>query len=168
MTQPKFTPILIEDEVRKAAKLEVPRPWSPHRPSEFKPGKRPIRGASGAPGPDQGYALTLAERLVPRVVLGAGERVEDALAAALAIGLRRAASFGRAPVSTDLEFALGALGFLAPVDEATATRRQKLISGLSHDYFRQRQLADSCDAEALRGPVGSSGAFLLATAESAG
>src|SRR5277367_4148670 len=120
MTQPKFTPILIEDEVRPAAKLEVPRPWSPHRPSEFRPGRRPAGGASGVPGPDQGYALGLAARLAPRVVLGAGERIEDALAAATAIGLRRAASFGRAPVTADLEFSLGALGYLGPVDPETA------------------------------------------------
>jgi hypothetical protein len=165
MTQPKFTPILIEDEVRPAAKLEVPRPWSPHRPSEFRPGRRQVGGASGTPGPDQGYALGLAARLAPRVVLGDGERIEDALAAALAIGLRRAASFGRAPVSADIEFALGALGFLGSVDPETALRRKKLISGLSHDYFRQRRLADLCDESALRGPVGSKGAFLLVAAE---
>jgi hypothetical protein len=167
MTQPKFTPVLIEDEVRRATKLAPPRPWSPHRPSEFRPGPRPSGGASGAPGPDQGYALGLAERLRPRIVVGEGERVDDAIAAALAIGLRRAAIFGRAPVSADLEFALGALGFLSEVDAATATRRQKLISGLSHDYFRQRRLADVCDETALRAPVGTNGAFLLTTAESA-
>jgi hypothetical protein len=166
MTQPKFTPILIEDEVRKATKLAVPRPWSPHRPSEFRPGPRPSGGASGAPGPDQGYALTLAARLAPRVVLAEGERIEDAIAAALAIGLRRAAIFGRAPVSADLEFALASLGFLGSVDAATAVRRQKLISGLSHDYFRQRRLADICDETALRAPVGTNGAFLLTQAES--
>jgi hypothetical protein len=98
-------------------------------------------------------------------VLGAGERIEDALAAATAIGLRRAAGFGRAPVSADIEFGLGALGLLGPVDPETASRRQKLISGLSHDYFRQRRLADICDASALRGPVGSRGAFLVVAAE---
>jgi hypothetical protein len=166
MTQPKFTPVLIEDEVRKATKLAVPRPWSPHRPSEFRPGPRPSGGASGAPGPDQGYALSLAARLTSRVVLGEGERIEDAMAAALAIGMRRAAIFGRAPVSADLEFALASLGFLGPVDAATAARRQKLISGLSHDYFRQRRLADICDETALRAPVGANGAFLLTAAES--
>src|ERR1700722_17278875 len=109
MTQPKFTPVLIEDEVRKATKLAVPRPWSPHRPSEFRPGPRPSGGASGTPGPDQGYALGLAERLAPTFVLGEHERIEDALAASVAIGLRRAASYGRAPVSGDIEFARRAL-----------------------------------------------------------
>ena len=166
MTQPKFTPVLIEDEVRKATKLGVPRPWTPHRPSEFRPGPLPRGGASGAPGPDQGYALFLAKRLTPRVVLGEGEHMDDAIAAALAIGMRRAAIFGRAPVSADLEFALASLGFLAPVDAATASRRQKLISGLSHDYFRQRRLADICDDTALRAPIGTNGAFLLTAAES--
>jgi hypothetical protein len=98
--------------------------------------------------------------------LGEGERIEDAMAAALAIGMRRAAIFGRAPVSADLEFALASLGFLGPVDAATAARRQKLISGLSRDYFRQRRLADICDETALRAPVGANGAFLLTAAES--
>lgn len=165
MTQPKFAPILIEDEVRPAAKLDVPRPWSPHRPSEFRPGPRSFGAASGAPGPDQGYALHLAQLIADRVVLGHGERREDALAAAVVIALSRASSFGRAPVLKDLEFALAALGYLEAVDAETSARRHRLVSGLAHDDFRQRGIADLLDDKARRGAVGEGGAFLLAAAE---
>jgi hypothetical protein len=165
MTQPKYAPILIEDEVRPAAKLDVPRPWSPHRPSEFRAGPRTFGGAAGAPGPDQGYALRLAQLVADRVVLGDGEHLDDALSAAVVVALGRASAFGRAPVLKDLEFGLAAFGYLAPVDAAIASQRHKLVSGLSHDYFRQRTMADLCDEKTLRGPVGEGGAFLLAAAE---
>jgi hypothetical protein len=165
MTQPKYAPILIEDEVRPAAKLDVPRPWSPHRPSEFHAGPRSFGAASGAPGPDQGYALRLAELIANRVVLGEGEHLDDALSAAVVVALSRASAFGRAPVLKDLEFALSAFGFLAPVDDAAALVRRSLVSGLAHDYFRQRMIADLCDEKMLRATVGEGGAFLLADAE---
>lgn len=165
MTQPKYAPILIEDEVRPAAKLDVPRPWSPHRPSELRAGPRSFGGAGGAPGPDQGYALRLAQIAGERVVLGEGERLDDALSAAVVVGLGRASAFGRAPVLKDLEFGLAAFGFLGPVDADTAMRRHRFISGLAHDYFRQRMIADLCDEATLRAPIGESGAFLLAAAE---
>ena len=165
MTQPKYAPILIEDEVRPAAKLDVPRPWSPHRPSELRAGPRSFGAASGAPGPDQGYALRLAEIISDRVVLGHGEQLDDALSAAVVVALARASSFGRAPVLKDLEFALSALGYLDSVDAETTARRHGRVTGLSHDYFRQRAIADLCDEKTLRAPVGERGAFLLAVAE---
>src|ERR1700739_2138378 len=103
MTQPKYAPIAIEDVVRPADKLEAPRPWAPHRPGEFDPhGGRVPR----AVGPDQGYLALLAERFVDRLVLSEGEQVDDVLTAAIAIGMARAAVFGRAPVAKDLEYAL--------------------------------------------------------------
>jgi hypothetical protein len=165
MTQPKYAPILIEDEVRPAAKLDVPRPWSPHRPSELRAGPRSFGGGAGSPGPDQGYALRLAQLVADRVVLGEGEHLDDALSAAVVVALGRASTFGRAPVLKDLEFGLAAFGYLGPVDVETSARRHRLVSGLAHDYFRQRSIADLCDEKTLRGPLGEGGAFLLAAAE---
>lgn len=165
MTQPKYAPILIEDEVRPAVKLDVPRPWAPHRPSEFRAGPRSFGAAAGAPGPDQGYALHLAALVSGRVVLGPGEQREDALCAAVVIALARASSFGRAPVMKDLEFALSAFGYFEVQDADTSARRHRFVTGLSHDYFRQREVANLCDEAALRAPVGERGAFLLAATE---
>ncbi len=92
MTQPKFAPILEADEVREVLRLPVPPPWTPHRPADFSPS--PDRAAPAEHGrarPDQGYALALAERFEDRLRLSDGEHPDDVLAAAVAIGLRRAA-----------------------------------------------------------------------------
>jgi hypothetical protein len=155
MTTPKFAPIAAEDEIRDAYRLEPPRPWVLHRPGELgKPDGQEGRGR-GTPGPDQGYALGLALRLAERVVLSPGEHVEDALAGAVVLALRRASSFGRAPVLGDIELALGLFGFLseAPADLVAYRRRQ--FDGVAHDYWRQRQLAESVPLESLRPPGGA-------------
>ena len=99
MTQPKFAPILEQDEVRDAYQLGVPASWVPHRPGESRPTPQ-LRDPAGLgfPGPDQGYALELANRFTERLALEQGEHADDVLAGAVAISLRRAAIFGRAPV----------------------------------------------------------------------
>lgn len=149
MTQPKFAPIAKADEVRPSYKLEAPRPWFPHRPADNPKAPRPRTRAGGIPGPDQGYALRLAEVIAPRVVLGPGEHLDDALAAGVALALRRAAAFGRAPVLGDLEFGLSALGYLGEVDPATQAARRDLVGGVAHDDFRQRELAESFPEDRL-------------------
>ena len=147
MTQPRFAPIAIEDEVRPSYKLEVPRPWTPHRPGEFDP-----RLASGQrdAGPDQGYLALLAERFVDRLVLVEGEQVDDVLSAAIAIGMSRAALFGRAPVAKDLEFAFSVFGYLAPAEGKIVDLRGQLVAGVTHDLWRRGQLVEQFSDEALR------------------
>src|SRR5579875_305549 len=163
MTQPKYAPIPIEDEVRPLLKTGVPRPWSPHRPGERRPGPSAPMRRQGAPGPDQGYALALAQRLADRLVLAPGEHRDDVLAAAVAIALKRAAVFGRAPVIGDLELALGALGSLEPASEAHAARRRRLVQGAAHDDARQRAIADRCPPDALSASSSALAEALFAT-----
>ncbi|HVB01022.1 MAG TPA: hypothetical protein VNE42_07145 [Acidimicrobiales bacterium] len=146
MTQPKFAPISIEDEVRPAYKLDVPRPWQKHRPGEFDPGSRDFEAGSG---PDQGYLSLLARRFVSQIVLGDGEHVEDAIAGAIAIGMARASRFGRAPVAKDLEFALSALGFLSAQTSDRVMRRASLIGGVAHDLWHRRELVARFSTEML-------------------
>jgi len=146
MTQPKFAPINIEDEVRPAYKLDVPRPWQKHRPGEFDPGSREFE--TGA-GPDQGYLSLLARRFVSQVVLGDGEHLDDAIAGAIAIGMARASRFGRAPVAKDLEFALSALGFLSAQTSDRVTRRAPMIGGVAHDLWHRRELVARFSTEML-------------------
>jgi hypothetical protein len=150
MTQPKYAPIAIADEVRPASKLEPPKPWVPHRPAEHRRGNRVPGGGLGSPGPDQGYALGLAARFKDRLVLGNGEHEEDAVAASIAVALRRASVFGRAPVLQDLEFAFGLLGYLAEVPAETAEERRAVVSGASHDYWICRRIADLVPDETVR------------------
>ncbi len=155
MAQPRFAPIAAPDEVRAAYRLEVPRPWVPHRPGEF---VKDAAGVRGAPGPDQGYALGLVERLRDRLVLTPSEHAEDALAAAVVLALRRASLFGRAPVLGDLELALSLLGFLGPAEPEFVVYRKGLVDGIGHDYERQRVLSASVPLESLGGPGGPSAA----------
>lgn len=157
MTQPKFAPITAPDVVRPAYRPETPRPWVPHRPGEVT--KATVSGAGfGTPGPDQGYALSLAERLHDRLVLSAGEHAEDALLAGVMVGLRRASSFGRAPILADVELGLDLLGYLSDAPADLVAYRRNLVDGLAHDYWRQRQLAESVPLASLRQPTGEQGA----------
>jgi hypothetical protein len=156
VTQPKFAPILEQDEVRAGYQLAVPEPWVPHRPGESRPSPNsPHLARHGIPGPDQGYALELANRFLPRLALEDGEHSEDVLAGAVAIATRRASLFGRAPVAGDLELALGLFKYLAseggtwPPAELVDWRREH-FAGAAHDYWRRRELADGVPEATLR------------------
>ena len=146
MTQPKFAPISIEDEVRPAYKLDVPRPWTKHRPGEFDPGSRDFEAGSG---PDQGYLSLLARRFVSQIVLGEGEHIDDAIAGVIAVGMARASRYGRAPVANDLEFALGALAFLSAQTGDRVLRRSSMVGGVAHDLWHRRELVARFSTEML-------------------
>jgi hypothetical protein len=154
MTQPRFAPIAEQHEVREVQRALPPAAWTPHRPGEFRPGPQAARGIGlGVPGPDQGYALNLAGRFADRLELSPHEHADDVVAGAVAIAMCRAALFGRAPVMTDIEFALVLFGYLkdgsyVPAD--LVTFRHERLSGAAHDYWRQRALADSVPESTLR------------------
>lgn len=149
MTQPKFAPIPIEDEVRPAYRLATSRPWTPSRPADFRSGRRAEGIGTGTPGPDQGYALRLARRFAGTLTLAEGEHEDDALAGAVVIALRRAASFGRAPVLADIEFALALFGFLDDAPGDLVEERKRLFRGAAHDYWDRRALAASVPEDVL-------------------
>lgn len=150
MTQPKFAPIAQEDEVRPAYRLEPPAPWRAARPGELRPAARVTVRGGGVPGPDQGYALHLARLFEDRLVLRPGERADDVLAGAVAIGLRRASLYGRAPVASDIELPLELFGYLTPATDELGEARRSRFAGLSHDYVTQRSLVESIPEETLR------------------
>ncbi len=151
MTQPKFAPILERAEVREVLALPTPAPWEPHRPADFRPDPTSVRPPNtGIPGPDQGYALRLAEELKPELRLAENEHAEDVLSGAVMIGLRRAALFGRAPVRADLEVALNLFGFLEGAPEEVVEARQRYFAGVSHNYWQQRDLAEWVPDSTLR------------------
>jgi len=151
MTQPKFAPILETSEVRDSLRLPVPPPWRTHRPADFRPEpSRRRRPNTGIPGPDQGYALHLAELFTDQLRLAPGEHAEDVLAGAVSIGLRRAALFGRAPVKADIELALHLFGYLEGASEDVIDARGRYFAGVSHDYWQQRDLAEWVPESTLR------------------
>ena len=151
MTQPKFAPVTDRAEVREAYKLPGAAAWYSHRPADYRaqPSSK-HRPNTGIPGPDQGYALLLADRLRERLRLTDIEHGNDVLAGAVAIALRRASMVGRAPVLGDIELALHLFGYLEGAPEELVEIRERLFAGMAQDYWQQRDLADLNPESTLR------------------
>jgi hypothetical protein len=146
MAAPKFTPIDPTDRPRSYSSPDyIPSPWRNDRPAAIKT-RQPTGLKLGHQGPDQGYALKLAEGLRDSIVLQQGESADDAIRGVLAIALRRASRFGRAPVIHDLTIAFGIWGWMLldpPAD--LVARRKELFTGLgdaAHHYSELRELVD--------------------------
>jgi len=150
MTQPDHVPITESEKVRPLFTLPAPEPWTPSRPAELRGATQPEGPRLGSPGPDQGYALTLAARFADELVLATGEHAADALAGATAVALRRAALFGRAPVVYDLEHALTLWGFLDDAPEDLVAFRAPLFRGAAEDYWARRAIAHRVPEATLR------------------
>jgi hypothetical protein len=150
MTQPDYVPITESDQVRRTDVLRTPEPWSQDRPAELVGARRPSGRMTGTPGPDQGYALSLAGRFEDRLVLAEGETAEDAIAGCVGVALRRAAVFGRAPVAQDLELAFTLWGFLGGAPPDLVEHRRRLFQGASHHYWDQRAISEKVPESTLR------------------
>ena len=149
MAQPDFVPVTPRDKVRATDPLPAPDRWTATRPGELE-GLRPPGGrATGNTGPDQGYGLKLAKRFADRLELQQGEHAEDAIAGCLGVGLRRAASFGRAPVIYDFELAFTLFGFLGGAPADLVEFRRPYFAEVAHDYWDQRDVADLVQEETL-------------------
>ena len=122
------------------------------RPGEVVGGDPQAGPGMGCQGPDQGYALKLAQRFEGQLVLAAGEREDDALAGCCAVALRRASIFGRAPVVHDLRLALELFGFLIDADAALVSWRRDHFAGAAghHGYHVKLRLAELVPTETLR------------------
>ena len=146
MAAPKHTPINPTDRPRSYSSPEhIPTRWSNDHPAAVI-GRQPRGKSLGHQGPDQGYALKLAEQMRETIVLQPGESADEAINGSLAIALRRASRYGRAPVIHDLQIAFGIWGWmlLDPPAELVE-RRKKLFAGLgdtAHYYSETRQLVD--------------------------
>ena len=153
MAAPKFTPTTaIGDLTSYRSPDVVPDPWTPDRPGDLA-GRQPTGPRLGYQGPDQGYALTLASRLKPQLVLSDNEHAADAVAGCTAVALRRASMYGRAPVIHDLRIAFTVWGFLdtAPPAELVALR-VRMFEGAAeaHHYDTVRAIAEQVPESTLR------------------
>ena len=125
--------------------------WRADRPGELD-GRQPSGTRLGTPGPDQGFALKLASASRAGWCSRPGERADDAIAGCIAIALRRASLFGRAPVIHDLTIAFTLWGFLdeAPA-ELTSVRKERFAAVAStHHYEELRALVDAVPDDILR------------------
>ncbi len=150
MSQPKFSPIAQSAEVRQSYHLGVPQPWCFSRPAELTRDYSPnYRTGMGDTGPDQGFAIKLAKKLSDRVVLSEDEDLHDVLAGMVAIALRRASLFGRAPVISDVLLAGKLFGYFADTRAELLIHRKELFSGIAHDKYKERILVASIPENAL-------------------
>jgi len=151
MTQPSFAPIAEADKVRSAYRLRTPSGWRQTRVAELRSPERPVGPELGVPGPDQGYALLVAEELFSEQLrLSPGVTAEDALRGCSAVACARAARLGRAPVGKDVEFALVLFGFLGDAPADLIEWRTPLFQAAAQDYVAQRRIVDSVPTEQLQ------------------
>jgi hypothetical protein len=153
MAAPHHVPVNIADKPRLGDVMPPADSWRANRPAEVvNKTEQPSGLYFGNMGPDQGYGLKLAKRFEDRLVVSEGEHKEDAVEGALAVGLKRASLFGRAPVIYDFELAYALFGFLggAPTD-LVAFRRQLFESArIPGHYPERRRIADLVPEETLR------------------
>lgn len=117
-------------------------------------GLQPSGPSLGAQGPDQGFALTIARRMAPKLHLQPRERLDDAIRGCVLIALRRASLFSRAPIVHDVKLAFTIWGFFDEDPPAELLeRRAELFEGVGnvlHHYAEGRALADLVPEETLR------------------
>jgi hypothetical protein len=129
--------------------LPPARDWRADRPGDLS--AQPADGAlMGRPGPNVGYAYTLAARARSRLRLSTHEHADDVIAVIAEIAGKRAALFGRAPVIGDIDVAVELLGYDGTADDSFVELRARLTHDAAHDYTRRRELVDAVPEELLR------------------
>jgi hypothetical protein len=150
VTQPDYVPVAGADRIRPVDRLPVPRSWRSTRPGEILDPVPPKGRSFGSTGPDLGYGLKLARLLAPKVTLAEGEHLADAVAGCFAVGAKRAAMFGRAPVIFDMVLAFTLWGFMGDAPADLIALRKPLFMGAAHEYWEQRQIVDRVKESTLR------------------
>ncbi len=156
MAAPEYVPSNPTDDPRSyRSPPRRPEPWLADRPAEMGDRGQPRSDRFGHQGPDQGYVLRLARQFDGKLHLAPDEHAEDAVAGCVAVALKRASLFGRAPVIHDLTVAFTIWGFLdEDPDPELVERRRRLFAEvrLPHHYGLQRAIADAVPDEVLRRP----------------
>jgi hypothetical protein len=155
MAAPEYVPVSPVARPRTYESPDhVPDPWTADRPAEVV-GPQPVGARFGYQGPDQGYALKLAdEQLRPRLHLADGEHAADAVTGCVGIAMRRASMYGRAPTIHDLTIAFTIWGFLDPSPPADLVElRRRVFVGVghvAHHYAEGRAIVDAVPESTLR------------------
>lgn len=160
-----YVPVPLDETPRQqqnfAPGVHMPpaRSWEPGRPGDEAAETDALpAGLAGTPGPNVGFALTLASRAKDRLRLEPNEHTDDAVAAVAEIAMKRAAGFGRAPTVVDIDVAIELLGYGAPATGAIGSWRPAAVRHVAHSYPRRRALVDAVSPEVLRLPPTEVGA----------
>ena len=155
MAAPEFVPTKPLDAVRTySSPPRRPDQWWADRPGDYV-GDHPEGTGLGVPGPDQGYALKLADEVFRPKLIHGEVSVDDAIAGCLGIALKRAALFGRAPTAHDLRAAFTIWGFLdVSPDPELVSRREAWFAEVAHPhhYAESRRIVDAVPDEVLAQP----------------
>jgi len=125
------------------------RDWRADRPGDLD-GAQPDGALLGRPGPNVGYAYTLAARARDSLRLAPPEHADDAISVIAEIAAKRAALFGRAPVMGDIDVAIALLGYDGVADAGFVEKRTRLVHEAAHNYLRRRALVDAAPDGLLR------------------
>jgi len=157
MAQPPYVHLSHKDSVRPVSSMPVARHWRPGRAAELARPGQPRGPMFGVQGPDQGFALRLAQAMEHEVVLAPGESMEDATAGCVEVAMARAGFFGRAPVIYDVEHAFTLFGFLggvegpsSPAPDDLVKYRSEWFRGCAHDYWARLAIVSMVPEETLR------------------
>lgn len=152
MSAPEYVPTPTNATKHYTSPPQRAGSWSAGRPGEVVDADPSVVSSLGAPGPDQGYALSLTTVFDNKVRLKSGEHRSDVDAGCVAVALKRASLFGRAPVVHDLRIAYTLFGYLdEDVPEELLEARKELFREVhySFHYFERRAIADSVPDEVL-------------------
>ena len=140
-----------EPNLAPGVRLPAAKSWRPTRPGDLV-AEQPTGPLLGRPGPNVGYALTLVQRVRDRLALAAHESIDDARAVIGELAMKRAASFGRAPVMNDVEVAMALLGYKGEVSPDFVQWRVAVVHGAGHEYDVRRAVVDAVPDAVLRTP----------------
>jgi hypothetical protein len=140
-----YVPTRQEDAPRRSVAIPPASGWRAVRPGDLDPTEPVARTGLlfGTPGPDSGYALTLAERFGDRITVVAPETVHDAETLGAQFAMRRSGLFGRAPIQADVELGLTLFGWLGDPPAELVEWRRRAVAGVGHDYPRRVRLVEA-------------------------
>jgi hypothetical protein len=150
-----YVPSRLEDQPRQlpnlapGVKIPPPKAWKPDRPGD-QPAGQPRGNLLGTPGPNVGYAVSLAARVRDRLALAPHEHADDALAVIAETAMRRAASYGRAPVMADIHVAMTIFAYQGDAPTEFVDWRVRAVHGAHHGYEVRRRLVDALPLDELR------------------
>lgn len=155
MSQPQNVPLSPTASQHYSSPPRRDREWNADRPGDVFAAGQPHGELFGSQGPDQGFALRLAKSFDGELTLTAGEHRKDVIAGCVAVALKRASAFGRAPTVHDLRCAFSLFGYLNPdAEHDLVALRKQLFEEVAHPhhYAERRAIVDAVPVEFLRRP----------------
>ncbi len=152
MSQPQNVPTKPVATQHYASPPRRDRTWNADRPGDVFAEGQPKGDLLGSQGPDQGFAIKLARSLEAQLELTKNEHANDVIAGCVAVALKRASAFGRAPTVHDVRCAFSIFGYLAPADPELVEVRKKLFEEVAqpNHYNERRAIVDAVSTEYLR------------------